>query len=375
MLAHAAVRPETKRPDIERAALHCRHRRSRRDLARAVAWRPAVGALCALLTVSASSAAAAPVSLREVRQNLFSTCFSTERDGWMVGELGRIFHTADGGQTWERQDAGTKRPLLTVACIDARTAWVAGKEGIVYGTTDAGVTWKPVGTGSSRHVFSLQFSGRSRGHGVGDFGTMIHTEDGGQHWTVQQVPPEIQLPESALDTGVDPGDVNLYAVSYADADHVWVVGEFGTIMVSDDGGRTFTQQHGPVESTLFGVSFADAQRGWAVGIDSTILRTEDGGTTWNAQPSPIAQRSFYDVAVRGQHGWVVGMSGTVLRSSDAGVTWAVEPLPIELAANWIRSISLEPGGQGLAVGAEGLIFRIDGSRLRRLGGSEDGRAS
>jgi len=327
------------------------------------------------LAVLPRPARANPVSLREVRQSLFATCFANDREGWMVGELGRIFHTADGGQTWDRQDAGTKRPFLTVTCVDAHTVWVAGKEGIVYGTTDGGTTWKPSTTGSNRHVFSLQFAGRNRGHGAGDFGTMIHTEDAGQHWTVLQVPPEVQLPESALDTGVDPGDVNLYGVSYADPDHLWVVGEFGTIMASDDGGQTFKQQHGPMESTLFGVAFTDAQHGWAVGIDSTILRTEDGGVTWRAQPSPIAQRSFYDVAVSGQRGWVVGMAGTVLQSSDGGVTWVVEPLPIQLAANWIRSIALEPGGRGLAVGAEGLVFRIDGAQLRRLGESEPGRDS
>jgi len=225
-------------------------------------WPVTLGAL--LVLAATQPADTAPISLREVRQGLFGTCFATDRDGWMVGELGRIFHTTDGGDTWERQDAGTKRPLLAVSCLDARTAWIAGKEGSVYGTTNAGATWTEAKTGSSRHVFSLQFAGRERGHGVGDFGTMIHTEDGGRTWTVAQVPPEVQLPESALDTGVDPGDVNLYAISYGDPDHVWVVGEFGTIMASEDGGRTFHQQHAPIESTLFGVHFIDAHHGWAL---------------------------------------------------------------------------------------------------------------
>jgi len=324
-------------------------------------------ALGALLVLAATQPAdTALISLREVRQGLFGTCFATDRDGWMVGELGRIFHTTDGGDTWERQDAGTKRPLLAVSCLDARTAWIAGKEGSVYGTTNAGATWTEAKTGSSRHVFSLQFAGRERGHGVGDFGTMIHTEDGGRTWTVAQVPPEVQLPESALDTGVDPGDVNLYAISYGDPDHVWVVGEFGTIMASEDGGRTFHQQHAPIESTLFGVHFIDPRHGWAVGIDAVIVRTEDGGVTWTAQTSPIAQRSFYDVFVQGEHGWIAGGSGTMLKSTDGGASWAVEPLPIQLAANWIRSVALMPSGRGLAVGAEGLVFRLEGSTLRRL---------
>ena len=359
MLDHAPARADSRRADIECAGV-----------------RLVVVALALVFATTAPARSApTPVTLREVRQSLFATCFVSDREGWMVGELGRIFHTRDGGATWERQDAGTKRPFLAISCVDPHTAWIAGKEGIVYGTGDGGATWTQANTGSARHIFSLQFPNRSRGHGCGDFGTMIHTEDGGQHWTVMQVPPEVQLPESALDTGVDPGDVNLYGVAYGDPDHVWVVGEFGTIMASDDGGRMFRQQHGPVETTLFGVFFADTRLGWAVGLDSVILHTEDGGQTWATQHVPVAQRLLYDVSVRGRVGWMVGSSGTILKSTDGGLTWALEPTPIELAANWIRSVGLSPDGAGLAVGAEGLVFRIEGPQIRRLEGAPRGRSS
>jgi photosystem II stability/assembly factor-like uncharacterized protein len=324
------------------------------------------GALAVVLVATGPARAGTPIELRDIRQGLFEVCFATERDGWMVGELGRIFHTTDGGATWERQDAGTKRALLTVSCVDARTAWIAGKEGIVYGTADGGATWTLAATGSNRHLFSVRFPTAQRGHAVGDFGTMVHTEDGGRSWTVSRVPPEFTLPESAIDTGVDPGDVNLYAIAYGDADHMWVVGEFGMIMTSTDGGQTFQQQHSPIESTLFGVHFADAEHGWAVGIDAVILRTDDGGATWRIVPPPLVRRSFYDVSVAGPHAWIVGDAGTVLGSTDGGSTWTVQPLPIQLAANWIRSVALTPRGHGLAVGAEGLVFGIDGDTFRRL---------
>jgi photosystem II stability/assembly factor-like uncharacterized protein len=315
-----------------------------------------------------------PVSLREVRQSLFGTCFADARNGWMVGELGRIFHTTDGGETWERQDAQTKRPFLAITCIDPKRAWIAGKEGIVYATQDGGTSWALQKTGSSRHVFTIQFVTAQRGHAAGDFGTMVHTEDGGATWTVERVPPEVQLPDSALDMGVDPGDVNLYALSYGDADHVWAVGEFGTVMASEDGGRSWKQQRAPIETTLFGVHFTDAQHGWAVGTD-VIIRTEDGGTTWTPQKPPVTQRSLYDVFVEGRNGWIVGGAGTVLKSTDGGSTWVTEQLPIQLAADWVRSVWLVPGGRGFAVGAEGLVFRLDGERLERLTGASSQGAS
>ncbi len=333
--------------------------------------------LAVLAALVAAPALAAPVRIGEVRQNLFATCFATDREGWMIGELGRIFHTNDGGASWERQDAETKRPFMAISCLDAKTAWIAGKEGIIYVTRDGGATWTLQKTPSTRHLFALEFANAQRGHGAGDYGTMVHTEDGGASWTVQQVPPEVKLPDSALDTGVEPGDVNLYGLAFgADADHLWAVGEFGIIMASTDGGRTWHQQHAPVESTFFGVRFLDNDRGFAVGIDSIIVRTDDGGATWRTVPAPVMQRSFYDIDVQGQQGWIVGDSGTVLRTADGGTTWTVEPLPIQLAANWIRALSLGPGGAGLAVGSEGLVFRIEGTALRRLREeSAAGRAS
>ena len=323
--------------------------------------------IAALVVACAAAAGAGQVDLAEVHQNLFATCFPSDQEGWMVGELGRIFRTRDGGVTWEQQDAHTKRPFLAMSCLDPKTAWIAGKEGIVYATKDAGTTWTEQNTGSQRHVFALEFPTAQRGHGAGDYGTMIHTEDGGATWTTMRVGEDVKLPESALDTGVEPGDVNLYGLSFGDPDHAWQVGEFGVVLASQDGGRTWHQQTTPVESTLFGVRFSDAQHGIAVGLDSVILRTENAGATWTPVPPPIQGRSLFDVFVRGQQGWIVGDQGTVLRTANGGASWTVEPLPLQLAANWIRSIWLAPGGHGLAVGSEGLVFRVEGSNVKQLG--------
>jgi photosystem II stability/assembly factor-like uncharacterized protein len=322
--------------------------------------------VAALALALPASGAETPIDLGEIRQNLFAACFPTDREGWMVGELGRIIHTTDGGKTWTRQDAGTKRPFLAMSCLDTKQAWIAGKEGIVYQTADGGASWTELKTGSNRHIFSIEFPTAMRGHAVGDFGTMVHTEDGGKTWTTSRISETVTLPESALDTGVEPGDVNLYALAFGDADHAWIVGEFGTIVASDDGGLTWHQQHTPIESTLFGVRFTDAKHGFAVGIDSVILATDDGGANWRTIPPPVTQRSYYDIALRGQNGWIVGDAGTVLKTADGGATWKVEPLPIQLASNWIRAVSIAPTGGGLAVGSEGMVLRIDGASLEHL---------
>src|SRR4029450_1743035 len=100
-------------------------------------------------------------------------------------------------------------------------------------------------------------------------------------------------------------------------------------------------------------------------VASVSLDTEDGGATWRLSHAPIAGRSLYDVFVRGNQGWIVGESGTVLQTGDGGATWKISPLPIQLAANWIRSVSLSSDARGFAVGSEGLVMGVESATTPR----------
>lgn len=309
---------------------------------------------------------AEPLYPDQIRQNLFAACLPTDQVGWVVGELGRILRTEDGGQTWTRQNAGVKKPLLTISCVDTENAWIAGKSGIMLRTDDAGATWHPLDSGTPKHIFDIAFVSPTRGVAVGDWGLTMYSEDGGLHWTHVGIPEDLVMSPLAEDIGLEPDDVILYALSFPDRSRGWTVGEFGTIMTTTDGGRTWKQQRSPVDTTLFGTYFEDSKRGWAVGIDAVILRTTDGGVTWRQISAPLRQRSFYDIAISGRGGWIAGDAGTLLKTLDRGETWVLEPLPIELAANWFRSVNLLPNGHGLATGGDGLLFRIENDTVRDL---------
>jgi photosystem II stability/assembly factor-like uncharacterized protein len=356
-------RPAPRREDAARGGRHATDRRRRcRSWPAATRSLPAV----ALALLAATAHADDVVAPGDIRQNLFSLCVASDRVAWAVGELGRVFRTADGGASWTRQDAGTKKTFLAASCIDERTAWIGGKNAMLQRTTDAGATWTLLTPNTTKHVFDLRFTSPRHGVAAGDWGLLMYTEDGGDRWTLVGMPEEFVLSPLAEDIGLEPGDTILYALSFPDPTRGWAVGEFGTILATADGGRTWRQQRSPVDSTLFGTHFADAERGWAVGLDGVILHTTDGGSTWRQAPSPVSQRSLYDVALSGRHGWIAGDSGTLLKSGDGGQTWQIEPLPIELAANWFRTVRLLPGSRGLIAGSEGLLFAVEGDRTRAL---------
>ncbi len=301
----------------------------------------------------------------ELRQNLLDACVVGDGEAWMVGDMGRLFHTTDGAKTWERRPTPTSLSFVALACPTRTDLWAAGQAGEILHSSDGGATWAVQQTGAKRQLLGIAFATAQRGVAVGDFGTLLRTDDSGATWSTIALPADLLLPPEAAEV-VDPGDVVLYGVTFADAEHVWVVGEFGVILASADGGRTWQQQVSGVEASLFGVSFADARRGWAVGLDATLLATVDGGQHWersSVEPPKGFMLALYDIEVRGQHGWAVGNSGFLLHSADGGHSWQTVGVPVEMGGTWFRGVALRPDGHGQIVGARGLILTVDGQRF------------
>lgn len=330
--------------------------------------RMVVGALSlsAVLALAPVASASEPVPAANVRQNMYSTCFADDTTGWAVGDLGRIFYTRDGAQTWEIQGAGTKRPFLSVSCLDGQRAWIAGQAGQMARTTDGGSTWQSLTSGTDRQLLSIAFVNDRLGIAVGDQGTILRTQDAGVSWTAVPVPEDTELPEE-YEGIVEPSDVVLYSAAWAGPTTVVIVGEFGVTLVSRDAGLTFESRSNDVQTTLFGVSFADERRGWAVGMESTMLATSDGGETWRrqvVQSPPGFALSLYDVKVRGNLGWAVGNSGFLLHSSDGGSNWKLIDVPPQLGSYWLREVYLQANGKGVVVGQSGLVLALDGASYK-----------
>ena len=147
----------------------------------------------------------------------------------------------------------------------------------------------------------------------------------------------------------------LYDVSFVDLTQGWVVGSYGTILVTDNGGATWARQAPPAEAATFmltDVSFVDPLHGWIVGsgwgrtaasscdhrrwrivaiaevrprradrrqfCDTTrglvtyrggLLSTADGGATWTPRDTGIPQCSWKEIEfVDTEHAWLLGRS-------------------------------------------------------------------
>jgi len=180
--------------------------------------------------------------------------FANDTEGWAVGEFGSILHTSDGGKTWQEQknvqnlpkytrpdlseeDAIKQRVpqlyledlyLVSVAFRNEREGYVTGESGILLTTSDGGATWTNVPSGSFNTLLSIFPPGvQNVAVATGVLGTLATQE--GDKWTVSPIVREHIL-------------TWLRDASFAkDSGFGLVCGGKGTVLITQDGGKTWQQ--------------------------------------------------------------------------------------------------------------------------------------
>ena len=105
---------------------------------------------------------------------------------------------------------------------------------------------------------------------------------------------------------------------------------YGMIMLSGDGGETWTRQ-GLGQSCLLGMDLqdikaVDTNTVWATGSDNSIFKTTDKGKTWTKMliPNlPVNTELFSISIINKTNLWVSGSNGVVCHSTDNGNTWTL----------------------------------------------------
>jgi photosystem II stability/assembly factor-like uncharacterized protein len=279
-------------------------------------------------------------------------CISVSSDGAtgvVVGDAGIILRSGDGLK-WERVVQPPVVPKL-YACVlsaDGRLGWTVGANGALLRSVDGARTWQQVpNIPVSYQLRTVAFSPDSQhGWAAGDEGVVLLTGDAGKTW--QQA-------------GGIPKNENFQGITFLpDGRHGWVVGDFGIMWETADGGRTWQQEtRVPQEDYLNSIAFTpDGRLGWAVGDGGAILRSTDGGQSWEQVSGVPTSENIYALVVSSdaRRIWATGVFGTTLRSDDGGTTWQRSSGPP--TENAINSLAFSADTRRVvAVGDFGTIVR------------------
>lgn len=300
-------------------------------------------AWAATAVTDANGADPLPVLLQGIAHDAYFDVCLNGSDGFSVGVIGSIAESTDAGLTWKKLDPVTTSSLLGVTC-DGPNPIAVGQEGAVL--IRKGDVWQRVPAVTQQRLMSVSANKSGLAVAVGGFGTVVVSKDGGDTWT----PVSIEW-EPILNDFVEP---HMYDVKVAESGVITIVGEFELVLRSEDAGDTWSVVH-KGDASLFSLHLRDANTGFAVGQEGKILKTTDGGQTWATVASPT-KINLLDVWSSASGEVVVPGMRVLLKSTDHGNTFApVEGGDVDI--NWYSGVS-GSGRNVVIVGHSGRIVRV-----------------
>ncbi len=318
--------------------------------------------------------------------DLWSTFFTDDNTGWIVGSGGFIKKTTNAGNEWIQQNSGTILILKSVQFVDHNTGWICGESGLILKTTNGGTNWDSLISGTTEHLTDIHFSDLNTGYVVGFGGKILKTTNGGSTWV-----------SSSSGTSS-----NLSAVDFIDANSGYVIGgELGNwlILKTTDGGASWGNKSSSFPYNYgfpITVEFINSDLGFVGGgitpHSNYIYKTTDGGNTWiqsilspNLKETETSQREQLNIYRSGginsinfkdsNIGYAVagdanGYYRGIYITTNGGLTWDSEYRGEEESG--LISVCITNSGHAWAVGFKGTIFILqseDNSWLQILSGN------
>lgn len=258
--------------------------------------------------------------------------------GWVVvGERGHVLTSRDG-KTWNQAHVPTRSTLTTITAVGDQL-WAAGHDGVIIHSSDAGKSWSaqrrdpyvlPAGQQSADHdprqgapILDILFYDASHGIAVGAHSLMLVTQDGGVTWTAKEA---VSAPAARAPATPMQGDVFSAADLQLDEESD---PHLNAIVRSQSGALV------------------------VVGERGTLLRSTNDGANWTRLGFPYKGSMFGLLALGGDRLLAFGLRGNVYESTDLGSSW--NKVSAQGSASLMGGTALANGGVVLT-GVNGTVL-------------------
>jgi len=258
----------------------------------------------------------------------------------VVGGMGTVVQSADGGKQWHSTTLDGKPYLVDVTACPGGGFYAIDKTDGLWSLESDG-RWKHQALPEGTEPQALACNSDGVLWVVGGFSTIVHSNDAGGTWESWSLED----------------DLYLTTIQFPDKEHGFATGEFGTVLVTQDGGATWERGTDLPDSFYpQGAYFSDALTGWVVGLSGTIWKTSDAAQTWENIPSS-STTPLYGIRGAGDTLVAVGDNTTIMVSRRADGTWA--PLgQTKKSRTYLRGVAGLDRNHFVVAGGGGSLFSV-----------------
>ena len=197
---------------------------------------------------------------------LLDLYFENEASGFVVGAFGLIFHTADGGNTWQAWQGHLPNPrslhLYGIRAAGGHIV-IVGEQGLALRSDDHGASFAKISPPYTGTFFGAVATRSGRLFTYGLDGKLFSTDDAGATWR----------------TVTDPGAATITAGAELPDGKIVFVDQGGGLLESADAGATYTRRDVASGAALTGIASVDGKHFVVTGLQGLLAV---GGTMPNA---------------------------------------------------------------------------------------------
>lgn len=268
---------------------------------------------------------------------LTGAAFADPKDGWIIGHLGVVLHTVDGGQTWTRQLDGIRAASLALAAAKQESTGPGDPNVLQANLQNAR---QLVSDGPDKPFLAIAVTDAEHALIVGAYGIAFQTQDAGAHWQAVQ------------DRFGDGDGWHIYALAETGATR-YAAGEQGLFLRSTASG-VYQSITLPDQLSIFGLLTTPTGRIIAYGLDGLFETSDDQGNHWNVVTTGVANSFTSALTLPDGRLLFASQVGQLLVSTDNGSS-----------LHLLTQMSLQPIA-GMILAKDGSIITLGTSGALRL---------
>lgn len=231
--------------------------------------------------------------------------------GKLVLILAILVLTSSISAQWQLLPAPAKIDFNSAVQLTDTKAFVVGSNGVMLGTNNRGSTWIKFGLGVSSNLNSLKFIDDYSAFIVGDNGVILKTDCRWRAWDDLSIAKNYYNKDVSFINELD-GIVVGYKYLYNGEMPL----SYATILVTHNGGLTWSEKSPVLMGKLNSVIFFDKENAIAVGSAGLVAFTNDGGYRWYFRRITTSDLNQVRVCPQTDMKVIVGDNGALFISKD-----------------------------------------------------------